>query len=301
MTAPETIGTERLRLLPLLPEHADEMAAVLSDPELYAFIGGAPPTLPDLRAQYERWTAGPADPAVSWWNWVIESRHGGCLTGTVQATVTHRDNDDGGDVAEISWVVGTAWQGRGIATEAARELVSWLRERSVREIAAHIHPDHGASASVAAAAGLVRTDRRHEGEVRWQWRKPSTDLDELRRRALHIHDLYDELNRRERRRVWTREEFMLGFTGDVGDLAKLVMAEEGAREVPGGRAALEHELADCLWSVLILAHRYGVDLDTAFHRTMNELDAAITAKLSRTGRTEGDRDDGAAADGSPGV
>jgi hypothetical protein len=53
--------------------------------------------------------------------------------------------------------------------------------------------------------------------------------------------------------------------------------------------------------VLILAHRYGVDLDTAFHRTMNELDAAITAKLSRTGRTEGDRDDGAAADGSPGV
>ena len=29
-----------------------------------------------------------------------------------------------------------------------------------------------------------------------------------------------------RGRTWTREEFMLGFVGDVGDLAKLVMAAE---------------------------------------------------------------------------
>jgi transposase len=70
--------------------------------------------------------------------------------------------------------------------------------------------------------------------------------------------------------VWTQEEFMLGFVGDVGDLAKLVMAEAGAREMPGGRTALEHELADCLWSVLILAHRYDIDLEAAFRRTMAE-------------------------------
>jgi hypothetical protein len=63
-------------------------------------------------------------------------------------------------------------------------------------------------------------------------------LDELQASALRIRDLYDELNQQERGRTWTREEFMLGFTGDVGDLAKLVMAQEGAREIPGGRAAL---------------------------------------------------------------
>ncbi|MET9830569.1 MazG nucleotide pyrophosphohydrolase domain-containing protein [Streptomyces sp. NPDC006385] len=107
-------------------------------------------------------------------------------------------------------------------------------------------------------------------------------LDALRQQAMRIHDLYDELNRHERGRVWTREEFMLGFVGDVGDLAKLVMAEEGAREVPGGRAALEHELADCLWSVLILAHRYDIDLEAAFRRTMAELDTAISARLPRS-------------------
>ena len=68
-------------------------------------------------------------------------------------------------------------------------------------------------------------------------------LHELEARALQIQDLYYRLNERERGRRWTNEETMLGFVGDVGDLAKLVMAQEGAREVRGGRAALAHELA----------------------------------------------------------
>ncbi|MGW1409413.1 MazG nucleotide pyrophosphohydrolase domain-containing protein [Streptomyces sp. NPDC002403] len=105
-------------------------------------------------------------------------------------------------------------------------------------------------------------------------------LDELQQQAMRVHDLYDQLNRRRRGRVWTREEFMLGFVGDVGDLAKLVMTEEGARDMPGGRAALEHELADCLWSVLILARRFDVDLEAAFRRTMTELETTISARLA---------------------
>lgn len=105
------------------------------------------------------------------------------------------------------------------------------------------------------------------------------DLEEMQQRAIEIHRLYDELNRRDRR-VWRTDEFMLGFVGDVGDLAKLVMAEEGARENPGGRPALEHELADCLWSVLILAHLYHVDLADAFDRTMAELKTSIAAQLT---------------------
>ncbi|WP_433522173.1 hypothetical protein ACQPZ2_34085 [Nocardia pseudovaccinii] len=72
---------------------------------------------------------------------------------------------------------------------------------------------------------------------------------------------------------------MLGFVGDVGDLAKLVMAAEGTRSMPGGHAALEHELADCLWSVLILAHRYERDLETVFTKTMGELGETIEARL----------------------
>ena len=99
---------------------------------------------------------------------------------------------------------------------------------------------------------------------------------------MRVHDLYDQLNLRVRQRVWTREEFVLGFVGDVGDLAKLVMAEEGARTVPGGREALGHELADCLWSILILADKYGIDLRAEFNRTMSGLEQSITRQLAGT-------------------
>jgi RimJ/RimL family protein N-acetyltransferase len=105
--------------------------------------------------------AGSADPEVSWCNWVVQLRDLRCLTGTVQATIT-------GPVAEVAWVVGAAWQGRGLATEAARGLVAWLAERPVHEVIAHIHPRHLASARVAAAAGLCPAGEWHEGERRWR-------------------------------------------------------------------------------------------------------------------------------------
>ncbi|MEV5006664.1 MULTISPECIES: GNAT family N-acetyltransferase [unclassified Streptomyces] len=162
--AAHPISTRRLDLLPLHVEHAEEMAAVLSDPALHAFIGGTPDTPRALRSRYERMTAGSPDPAVSWLNWVIRLREESCLTGTVQATVSPSGH---GPVAEIAWVVGTPWQGRGIAGEAARALVDWLGRRPVRTVVAHIHPDHRASAAVATAAGLTPTDAWHEGERRW--------------------------------------------------------------------------------------------------------------------------------------
>ncbi|KOV60622.1 GCN5 family acetyltransferase [Streptomyces sp. MMG1121] len=154
-------------LLPLRVEHAVEMAAVLSDPALHTFIGGTPDTPHLLRSRYQRMTAGSPDPAVSWLNWVIRLRAESCLTGTVQATIR---SSRPGPTAEIAWVVGTPWQGRGIATEAARGLVEWLAMQSVHTVIAHIHPDHRASAAVAAAAGLSRTDAWHDGEIRWRRR-----------------------------------------------------------------------------------------------------------------------------------
>ncbi|WP_329349844.1 hypothetical protein OG226_22485 [Streptomyces sp. NBC_01261] len=54
----------------------------------------------------------------------------------------------------------------------------------------------------------------------------------------------------------------------------------------GGRAALGHELVDCLWSVVILAHRYEVDLAAAFRRTMRELHVSVSAQLDRQRLTE---------------
>ncbi|MEU6984786.1 GNAT family N-acetyltransferase [Streptomyces sp. NPDC046324] len=160
----ESLPTPRLALLPLAVAHAGEMAGVLGDPGLHTFIGGAPPTVPELRARYERQTAGSPEDGVTWCNWVVRLREGdeGPLVGTVQATL-HRAG-----TAEIAWVVGTPWQGRGIATEAVRGMVARLTEHGVRTFVAHIHPDHAASAAVATAVGLMPTGERHEGEVRWR-------------------------------------------------------------------------------------------------------------------------------------
>jgi RimJ/RimL family protein N-acetyltransferase len=159
------IATERLDLLPLQVEHAEEMARVLSDPGLHAFTGGEPETEKALRSRYERLTAGAPDPDTTWLNWVIRMREEDRLTGSVQATITTSDEHPA--VAEVAWVVGSAWQGRGIATEAACGLVDWLRAESAGSVIAHVHPDHRASAAVAAAAGLTPTDVWQDGEVRW--------------------------------------------------------------------------------------------------------------------------------------
>ncbi len=73
----------------------------------------------------------------------------------------------------------------------------------------------------------------------------------------------------------------------MGDLAKLTMAAEGARELPSEPGALGHELADCLWSVLVLARLYDVDLDAEFTRLVRELDARIERQLAAADEAEG--------------
>jgi RimJ/RimL family protein N-acetyltransferase len=150
------------------------MAAVLSDPGLHAFTGGAPASAEELRARYARQVAGSPDAEVRWCNWVIRLNDGGPhapLTGYVQATLA--PDGDGKTFAEVAWVVGTPWQGRGIASEAARALVGRLRREPVDVVVAHVHPRHHASAAVAAAAGLRRTGPRRDGEIRWEWRRPA--------------------------------------------------------------------------------------------------------------------------------
>ncbi|KUO13722.1 GNAT family N-acetyltransferase [Streptomyces sp. DSM 15324] len=163
-TAP--ISTHRLTLLPLQVTHATEMAAVLADPALHTFIGGTPSTPEELRLRYERLVAGSPDPAVSWHNWVLLLTGEKRLAGTVQATLS------GTQDAEIAWVVGTPWQGHGLASEAARGLVRHLRQQGVRTITAHIHPAHHASAAVARAAGLSPTGEQQDGETTWRLDTP---------------------------------------------------------------------------------------------------------------------------------
>lgn len=100
-------------------------------------------------------------------------------------------------------------------------------------------------------------------------------LSELSARALQIRDQFAQVERARRGRPWTREEIMQGFVVDVGALMKLVMAKAGARPVAEVDRKLPHELSDCLWSVLVLARLYEVDLETEFLRTMDEIERSL--------------------------
>jgi RimJ/RimL family protein N-acetyltransferase len=157
-----TLATERLVLEPLRPEHADEMVAVLDDPELHRWTGGEPLGLEQLQQRYRAQARGrSADGSQRWLNWILRERATGRAAGYVQATV------EGGS-ADVAWVVGREFQERGYAREAAAAMVAWLREDGVGAVSAHIHPDNVASQRVASAIGLAPTTALRDGEVRWE-------------------------------------------------------------------------------------------------------------------------------------
>jgi len=106
------------------------------------------------------------------------------------------------------------------------------------------------------------------------------NLDDLQARAIEIRDKYDTLNQQKRGVTWNEQQLMAGFVGDVGDLSKIIMAKHGLRPMDDVDEKLAHELSDCLWSVLVLASKYDINLTHEFQKTMDELDSRIEAELS---------------------
>ena len=159
------IATERLVLVPLQAEDADELCDVLYDDRLHEFIGGRPSSRLELHDRFILLAAGSPREGETWMNWVIRRRLDSQAVGTVQATVRAVD---GRQAARLGWMVGVEWQNQGFASEAATALVKWVRKLGVEEIGANIHPDHDASATVATRAGLHQTEEEFEGERVWR-------------------------------------------------------------------------------------------------------------------------------------
>ena len=167
------VRTARLCVEPVRVEHAEHMAVVLGDPALYAITGGTPPEADRLAARYRRWQRPSSDDgSEGWLNWVVLRTEDDTAVGTVQATTTAGVH---GLVAEVAWVVGVPFQGRGYATEAAAAVVAWLVARGVRDVCAHIAPEHLASEAVARRIGMRATGEfRDDGEQRWRYRQAGT-------------------------------------------------------------------------------------------------------------------------------
>src|SRR4051812_11216158 len=105
------------------------------------------------------------------------------------------------------------------------------------------------------------------------------DFDDIQKRAIDIRIKYDKLNQEKRGVTWSEQQLMAGFVGDVGDLSKIIMAKHGLRAMDDVDKKLAHELSDCLWSILVLASKYNIDLPTEFMKTMDDLDKRIDTDM----------------------
>ena len=94
---------------------------------------------------------------------------------------------------------------------------------------------------------------------------------------MQVRAQYEAKENKQYGSAWTSEEIALGFVGDVGDLAKVIMAENGRRNIANSREKLEHELSDCLWALIVLSKLHKIDLESSFLRTMDELDDFLSA------------------------
>lgn len=103
-------------------------------------------------------------------------------------------------------------------------------------------------------------------------------FEELAATAKNVRRAYEAFEEKKYGKAWSREQLAQGFVGDVGDLMKLVMAKEGIRDIADVEQKLKHELSDCLWSILILADKYEIDLEQSFIDTMHILQKKIESE-----------------------
>lgn len=101
------------------------------------------------------------------------------------------------------------------------------------------------------------------------------ELKELAQRAQYVKDLYSKMEIEKYGKNWSDAQVMEGFVVDIGELMEIVMAKQGIRKMDDVDARLEHELADCLYSLLVLAGRYNVDIEKAFTNTMDDLEERL--------------------------
>lgn len=113
--------TPRLVLEPLTAAHADDMFAVLADPELYRYLDEGPPkSVAYLRGVYERRAVGRPEVGGERWLNLIARLDNDTAIGFVQATVIGRGS------AWVAYVFGRNHRAQGYAREATGALIDHL-------------------------------------------------------------------------------------------------------------------------------------------------------------------------------
>jgi NTP pyrophosphatase (non-canonical NTP hydrolase) len=97
------------------------------------------------------------------------------------------------------------------------------------------------------------------------------DLQELIKKADQLKDKYNKEHKEKGEPEWGVTEYTQGFVGDVGKLMKLIMAKQDFYNYENLDNKIKHELADCLYSVFVIASELNINLEKSFIETMDEL------------------------------
>lgn len=89
------------------------------------------------------------------------------------------------------------------------------------------------------------------------------EIKELSKLAKEIKFAYNELKEKKRENAWHAREYAEGLVGDASDLLKLILKHQKYPE-KNGHNKIKHELADCLYSIIIIAQELNIDLEKEF-------------------------------------
>ena len=118
--------------------------------------------------------------------------------------------------------------------------------------------------------------------------QPNIDFSDAVGRSMKVREIYHQLEERNHGSRWSKQEDMIGFVNDVGELGRMVMASEGRwlyKEDLG--KDLPDKLAECLWWIFVLSDRLGIDLNPAFAHKMSELEGGLATSLEKAGENQG--------------
>lgn len=99
-------------------------------------------------------------------------------------------------------------------------------------------------------------------------------LSDLQDQAMAVRDKYEKFEVKKYGQSWTVQQLADGYKKDVDDLIEIL------NEAQIDKLKLKHELADCLWSVLVISKKMGINLEQSFYETMAQLHERLDKELT---------------------
>ena len=159
------IQTDRLILSPVAETDFEDLCALLADPGFFRHI------FPQALNAEEAWFRLLRDighwQVMGYGNWSIRTREDGRYVGSVGLLNYQRILDPPFDAIEMGWGLSPAFQGQGMAFEAATAAAAWAGQHlKADRLVCMISPDNSPSLALAARLGFVRyADTTYKGEA----------------------------------------------------------------------------------------------------------------------------------------